>query len=122
MLQFIKEKNNEQMKYCDHLNQHNNEEIITYKEIIETLFGSIEKFNTYYRKKTKTWGDDIILTLTAAIFNLKINIYEEHNSTYSKFITRHPLYLVDKNECENPIEINLLYKNKNHYDSVIKIT
>ena len=68
----------------------------------------------------KNWGDDFTLTIIAAIFDLKINLYEKRNGVYTKTIRNSP-YLDNKKECDNQVEISLLYSTFNHYESVIEI-
>lgn len=94
----------------------------------------LKSLNNIMGKKKKNWGDDLTLAIIAAIFNLKINLYEERGDTYIK-TTRQPLYLVEEDkECKDSVKIELLYKNMsgvtdtegkplppNHYESVINV-
>ena len=135
MIMFIDEHYNTLMQYCNPQGKQNEEEKITYEDAIKMFnFKDVEEFKQYYGKDKKNWGDDLTLAIIAAIFNLKINLYEKRDDTHIK-TTRQPLYLVDENECENPVEIELLYANMsgvkdenvnplaaNHYESVITVT
>ena len=135
MIMFINKHYSKKMQYCRHEGRQQTEEEITYEEAIKMFnFKNVEQFNEYYGKEKNNWGDDLTLSIIAAIFNLKINLYEKRDDKYIK-TTRQPLYLVDNKECQNPVEIKLLYANMsgkkdengkelpaNHYESVINVT
>ena len=84
-----------------------------------------DAFIQYYKypndTEEKHWGGDSTLILIRFIFNLEINLYT--NTILSEPKKNHKLVLGQK-ECNvednSLIEINLLYSDNNHYDSVRK--
>ena len=86
-----------------------------------------DAFIQYYTYSNDTqekhWGGDSTLILIQFIFNLEINLYRD--PTLKSFDKKNKLVL-SLEECKEKdtslIEINLLYSNNNHYDSVINVT
>jgi len=126
MRDFIKEHKDKMMQYCNPQGKQEQEDKMSYKTLVEALFTNVDAFNKYYSDEKKEWGDDITLTIIAAIFNLKIILYKKQDGKYIQDI-RQPLYLDKEDECNNPVEIKLLHTNitnqkqalANHYESVI---
>ena len=90
-------------------------------ELIKDAFFQFYKPNV--NAKGDQWGGNITLTLIQFIFNLEINLYR--NPTLTSVDKNNKLVL-DQKECDEEdnslIEINLLYSNNNHYDSVRQVT
>ena len=127
MRDFIKEHKDKMMQYCNPQGKQEQEGKMSYKTLVEALnFTDVDAFDEFYSNDKKEWGDDITLTLIAAIFNLKIILYKKQDGKYIQDI-RQPLYLDKEDECNNPVEIKLLHTNitnqkqapANHYESVI---
>ena len=80
-----------------------------------------EDFDEYikYKRKDKTWGDDVELEALSEIYNRPIEIYKDSNKPIKTFHEK--IYEQDDNNNYSITPIRLSYHKKNHYNSIVPI-
>ena len=101
------------------------EKCMDYLVILRKFFENYidEDFDEYikYKRKDKTWGDDVELEALSEIYNRPIEIYKDSNKPIKTFHEK--IYEQDDKDNNNYsiTPIRLSYHKKNHYNSIVPI-